>query len=111
MDIVIKAVLGGLLVGLLLTLARLGHYIVTGLLVSVPAISLYTWWWMGREHGVEPLRVAVRAAMWGAIPWVIYLGVVYTLAGRLPLWLALVFGVVAYLLVASAFLFVMESRA
>lgn len=110
MDILIKAVLGGIMIAVLLSLARLGHYVVTGLLVSVPAVSLYTWWWIGREQGTQALRVSVRAAMWSAIPWVIYLGVVYTLASRLPLWLTLVFGVVAYLLVAGVFLFVMQSR-
>lgn len=110
MDIAIKAVLGGLLIALLLSLARLGHYILTGLLVSVPVISLYTWWCIGREQGTEALRVSVRAAMWSAIPWVIYLGVVYVFAGRCPLWLSLVFGVVAYLIVASIFLLVMQAR-
>jgi len=110
MDIAIKAILGGALIALLLTLARRGHYVLAGLLVSVPAVSLYTWWWIGQEQGSQALRVAVRAAMWSAIPWVIYLAVVYALTGRAPLWLTLVLGVVTYLIVAAIFLLVMESR-
>jgi uncharacterized membrane protein (GlpM family) len=110
MDIAIKAVLGGALIALLLSLARRGHYLLTGLLVSVPAVSLYTWWWIGQEHGPQALRVAVRAAMWSAIPWVVYLAVVHALTGRFPLWLTLVFGVATYLVIASLFLLVMEAK-
>ncbi len=103
MDILIKAVIGGAMIALLLFLARLGRYVTTGLLVSVPALSLYVWWWIGREHGAQALRISVKAAMWSAIPWVVYLGVVYLLAGRLPLWSALAAGVLAWLAVAFVF--------
>jgi uncharacterized membrane protein (GlpM family) len=48
--------------------------------------------------------------MWSAIPWVVYLGVVYLLAGRLPLWATLVCGVATYLVVALVFLLVLQSR-
>jgi uncharacterized membrane protein (GlpM family) len=99
------------MIAVLLTLARLRQYVITGLLVSVPAVSLYTWWWIGREHGSEMLRVSVRAAIWGAIPWVIYLAVVYALAGRAPLWLSLAAGVLAWLVVAGIFVIVLQSRA
>jgi membrane protein GlpM len=110
-DILVKAVLGGVMIAVLLTLARLRQYVITGLLVSVPAVSLYTWWLIGREHGSEVLRVSVRAAIWGAIPWVIYLAVVYLLAGRVPLWLSLAAGVLAWLVVAGIFVIVLQSRA
>ncbi len=110
LDIVAKSVLGGLLIALLLSLARLRHYVITGLLVSIPAVSLYTWWWIGREHGTSTLRISVRAAMWSAIPWVIYLGVVYLLAGRVPLWLALAAGVLAWLIIAVIFFVALQTR-
>ena len=110
LDILVKSALGGLLIALLLSLARLRQYVITGLLVSIPAVSLYTWWWIGREHGTETLRTSVRAAMWSAIPWVIYLGVVYLLAGRVPLWLALSAGVLAWLIIAAAFAFALQTR-
>jgi uncharacterized membrane protein (GlpM family) len=109
-DIVVKAALGGAMIALLLSLARLRQYVITGLLVSVPAVSLYTWWWVGKEHGAESLRVSVRAAMWSAIPWVTYLAVVYALIGRAPLWLALAAGVLAWLVIAAAFAFVLQGR-
>ncbi len=109
-DIVLKSAMGGLLIAVLLLLARLGKHVITGLLISIPAISLYTWWWIGREHGVETLRVSVRAAMWSAIPWVLYLGVVYALAGRVPLWLALAAGVAAWLMVVALFALVLQGR-
>jgi membrane protein GlpM len=97
LDIAIKSVLGAAIIALLLSLARLRQYVLTGLIVSVPAVSLYTWWWVGREHGTDVLRISVRAAMWSSIPWVLYLGTVYVLAGRLPLWLALASGVLVWL--------------
>lgn len=67
-DILVKATLGGVMIAALLSLARLRQYVITGLLVSIPAVSLYTWWWLGREHGAASLRVSVRAAMWSASP-------------------------------------------
>jgi len=109
-DILIKAFLGGLLIAVLLTLARRGQYLITGLLISVPAVSLYTWWWIGREEGAEALRAALRAAMWSAVPWVMYLLVVYLLAGRLPLWLSLGCGVAAYLAATALFYLLLSAR-
>ena len=111
LDIVVKAALGGVLIALLLSLARLRQYVITGLLVSIPAVSLYTWWWIGKEHGAPSLRISVRAAMWSAIPWVAYLAVVYLLAGRAPLWLALAAGVIAWLVIAAAFALALQGRA
>ena len=110
MDILIKAAIGGAMIALVLFLARLGRYVTAGLLVSVPAVSLYVWWWIGREHGAQALRVSVKAAMWSAIPWVVYLGVVYLLAGRLPLWSALAAGVLAWLAVAFVFALVLHAQ-
>jgi uncharacterized membrane protein (GlpM family) len=110
-DVVVKAVLGGALIAALLTLARLRQYVITGLLVSIPLVSLYTWWLIGREHGAAALRVSVRAAMWSAIPWVIYLAVVYALAGRAPLWTALGAGVLAWLVTAAVFAVVLHHHA
>lgn len=100
-DILIKSVLGGIIIAVLLVFARLGKHVITGLLISVPAISLYTWWWVGKNDGPEKLRISLRAAMWSAIPWVIYLAVVYALAGRVPLLVALAAGVVAWLIVVA----------
>lgn len=110
LDILLKGVLGGLLIAVLLLLARLRHYVITGLLVSVPAVSLYTWWWIGREHGPASLRVSVRAAMWSAIPWVVYLAVVYLLAGRVSLWLALAAGWIAWFIIAAVFAIALHAR-
>ena len=110
LDLAMKGAAGGLLIALLLLLARGRHYVVSGLLVSMPAVSLYTWWWIGREHGASSLRMAVRAAMWGAIPWVAYLGVVYLLAGRVPIWVALAAGVLAWAILAFAFAILLPGR-
>ncbi len=63
-DILIKSALRGLLIAVLLVLARLGKHVITGLLISVPAISLYTWWWVGTRRRVRPggpRAVAARA--------------------------------------------------
>jgi uncharacterized membrane protein (GlpM family) len=109
-DILIKSALRGLLIAVLLVLARLGKHVITGLLISVPAISLYTWWWVGKSDGPEKLRISLRAAMWSAIPWVIYLAVVYALVGRVPLLLALAAGVVAWLIVVALFAVVLQGR-
>lgn len=108
MDIVVKAALGGLLIAVLLLVARGREYTISGLLVSVPAVSLYTWWWIGVEHGTAAVREAVRAAMWSAVPWVAYLGAVYLLAGKMPLWAALGLGVLTWLVLAALFAVVLR---
>ena len=109
-DIAIKSAVGGLLIAALLTLGRFRQYVVTGLLVSIPFISLYTWWWIGQEHGTTSLRIAVRAAMWSAIPWVAYLGVVYLLAGRVSLWVALAAGWFVWFILAFFFAIILQAR-
>ena len=109
-DIAIKAAIGGLLIAALLTLGRLRQYVVTGLLVSLPFISLYTWWWIGQEHGPASLRISVRAAMWSAIPWVAYLGVVYLLVGRVSLWVALAAGWFVWFILAFFFAIILQAR-
>jgi membrane protein GlpM len=104
-----KAGLGGFMIAFILALARGRHFILSGLVVSMPAVSLYTWWWIGRGHGAESLQKAVHAAMWGAIPWVMYLGVVYLLAGRLPLWATLAAGVATWFLISGVFAIVLRA--
>ena len=103
LDILVKAALGGALIATILLLARGREYTISGLLVSVPAVSLYVWWWINAEHGSAAVKEGVRAAMWSAIPWVAYLGVVYLLAGRLPMWMALALGVLTWLVITLAF--------
>jgi len=109
-DIAIKAALGGVLIAVLLSLARMRQHVITGLLVSMPVISLYAWWWIGTEQGAESLRVTVRAAIFSAIPWVAYLAVVYLLAGRAPLWLVLATGWFAWFAIALVFYAVLQAR-
>ena len=96
-DIAVKSLLGGVMIALILTLARYRQHVIAGLLVSVPTISLYTFWWISKDQGTEAMRVAIRAAMLGAGPWALYLLVAYLLAPRLPSWAALGAGVAAYL--------------
>ena len=96
-DVLVKSALGGLMIALLLSLARLRLYVLSGLLVSLPAVSLYTFWWIGREHGPEKMRVSIHAALWSAVPWALYLLVAYCLTGRVPNWAALGAGVSTYL--------------
>ncbi len=97
-DIVVKSLLGGMMIALILSLARLRLYVIAGLLVSVPTISLYTFWWISKDQGTDAMRVAIRSAMYGAGPWALYLLVAYLLSPRLPTWAALGAGVAAYLL-------------
>jgi uncharacterized membrane protein (GlpM family) len=106
-DIAIKSVLGGIMIALILTMARLRLYLISGLLVTVPAISLYTFWWIGHQHGAAAMRTAIHAALWGAFPWILYLLVAYALARRVPTWTALLCGVAAYLVANTAVYFLL----
>ena len=99
-----------MLIAVVLMVARGREYTISGLLVSVPAVSLYTWWWINAEHGSGAVKQAVRAAMWSAVPWVAYLGVVYLLAGRLPMWAALALGVLTWLVFAFGFAVVLRPQ-
>lgn len=110
LDIVAKALAGAAIIALVLALARGRHYVLAGLLVSVPAVSLYTWWWIGSEHGPIALRQSVHAAIWSAVPWLAYLCVVYLTAGRLPLWLSLALGFLTWLICAGVFSILLHAR-
>ena len=96
-DIIIKALLGGVVIALLLSLGRMKCFTEVGVLITVPTISLYTFWMIGTQYGADKMRQSVHAGIWSAIPWVIYLIVVYLLAGRVPVWKALGGGVLTYL--------------
>ncbi len=89
------------MIALLLSLARFRFYFISGLLVSVPTVSLYTFWWISKQQGAEAMRVTLRGAMLGAGPWVLYLLVAYLLAPRVPPWAALFAGVATYLVTNS----------
>jgi uncharacterized membrane protein (GlpM family) len=110
LDIVAKALAGAAIIAVLLALARGRHYVLAGLLVSIPAISLYTWWWIGTEHGPRALKQSVHAAIWSAVPWVAYLCVVYLTAGRAPLWLSLTLGFCTWLVCAVVFAALLHAR-
>ena len=103
LDILAKAGLGGILIAVILLFARGRQYVISGLLVSVPAVSLYTWWWINAQAGPAAVKEGVRAAMWSAVPWVAYLGVVYLLAGRVPMWAALGLGVLTWFVLFLVF--------
>lgn len=107
-DIAIKSILGGLMIALVLSLAKLKQFQLAGLLVSIPTISLYTFWWIGKEYGAGKMRVSIHAALWSALPWALYLLVAYLLAGRYPTWIALAGGVVTYLVTNSALLLLLR---
>ena len=100
-DILLKSVIGGVMIALLLSLARFKMYILAGLLVSLPAVSLYTFWFIGQDQGAEAMRTSIHAAIFGAGPWVLYLLTAYLLAARLPTWAALLSGVAVYLFANS----------
>lgn len=107
-DILVKSLLGGLMIALILTLARFRQYTLAGLLVSLPAVSLYTFWWIGKEHGPEKMQLAVRAALCGALPWALYLWVAHTLASRTSTSLALLAGMVTYLATNSLVYYLLQ---
>ena len=98
------------MIALLLTLARLRQRVLTGILVSMPVISLYTWWWVGTEQGTQALRTSLRAAMWSAAPWVAYLALVYLLVGRVPLWLGLGVGWLTWLALALVCMLALQPK-
>ncbi len=97
-DIIIKSALGGVVIALLLSLGRLKQFTAVGVLITVPTISLYTFWMIGTQYGADKMRQSVYAGIWSAFPWMIYLLVVYLLAGRVPVWKALAGGVLTYLI-------------
>jgi len=110
LDVLAKAGIFGVVMAMILAVARGGRYTVSGLLVSVPAVSLYTWWWINAQAGPAAVKAAVRAAMWSAVPWVAYLAVVHLLAGRVPMWAALGLGVLTWFGLFLVFATVLRGR-
>jgi len=109
-DILIKSLLGGLIIALLLSLARLRLFTEVGILITVPTISLYTFWMIGAQFGSAKMRQCVYAGIWSAFPWIAYLIVVYLLAGRMPVWKTLGAGVLVYLVLNSCVWLALRGR-
>ena len=87
--LLLRSLAGALMVALIDLLAGSRYFLLAGLAPLFPTFSLFAHYLVGVERGVEDLREVVRFGWWAMIPYALYLGVLYCLAGRTRLWGAL----------------------
>jgi membrane protein GlpM len=107
MEILTKAVLGGLIIAVIALLARTGETRVAGLIVLFPVVALVSYYFVGASEGAGRLRGIVRASILAVPVWLVFMAVVYAaLSAAVDYRLALACGLVGWLIAAGIFLLV-----
>ncbi|WP_196605418.1 GlpM family protein [Pectinatus haikarae] len=77
MDLVIKCSISVILMIIIDYISKTKNYYVTGLVLSFPGLSILAYYFMYVEHGVSKVRETIIFAMASAIPFIIFLVVLY----------------------------------
>lgn len=104
MDIAVKALGGGVLVGLVLLLARVSSERLAGLFVLFPVINLITFFFIGSEEGAETLRNVLKATLIAYPLGAVSTGTMFLLVSYVDYRAALLGGLLAWLGGAGIFL-------
>lgn len=103
-DIVVRATLGGVLIGIVLLLAKAGRTQAAGLLVLFPAVTLVSFYFVGSSEGSEELARVVKASLLASPVWFIFIGVMAITVGHVDYRVALGLATVAWLAVGGIYL-------
>ncbi|HTT70050.1 MAG TPA: GlpM family protein [Anaeromyxobacteraceae bacterium] len=89
MNLIAKAVLGGVIVLLIGLVSRSRNYYLAGLLPLFPTFALMAHYIVGTERSVSELKSTILFGMWGLVPFFLYFATLYFLVDRVRLALAL----------------------
>ncbi len=105
MDLLLKALMGAAVVVGIALLSRTSNHYIAGLLPLFPTFSLIAHYMVGMERTVGDLKATVVFGMWSMLPYLAYLLVLYVLADRLQLGMALAAASLGWLLAAGILVF------
>lgn len=103
-DIVGRSIAAGLLVGLILLLAKTGRTQVAGLLVLFPAITLISFYFVGSGQGQQELQHVVKASVLASPVWFVFIGAMYFAIGQVDYRLALAIATAAWFIAGLVYL-------
>lgn len=98
----LRALLGAAAVVLISLLSRSRNFVLAGLVPLFPMFALIAHYVVGTERSTAQLRETVLFGLWALLPYAVYLGAVYVLAGRMALAPALVVAVLLWCVAALA---------
>lgn len=94
--LIFRMLLGAAAVLLIALLSRSRNFVLAGLVPLFPTFALIAHYIVGTERGAEDLRATVVFGLWALIPYGLYLGTIYVLAGRVPIAVVLAAAVVLW---------------
>ena len=104
MSLFLKALTGALLVVLIQVCARTKLFYLAALIPLFPSFTIITHYIVGSERNSADLKETALFGVFGMIPYLIYLGTLYAVAGKMKLGWAL--GVASATWILSALLLV-----
>jgi len=72
-DLVIKCVVAGIIMGIVHYISKTDNYYIAGLVLSFPGLSILAYYFMYVEHGASKVRETISFAMVSVISFVIFL--------------------------------------
>jgi len=100
-NLLAKALVGGVMVLLIGLLSRTRNYYIAGLLPLFPTFALMAHYIVGSERGIADLKATILFGMWSVLPYLAYLASLYWLLDRLRLVPALLLALLVWGLVAA----------
>ena len=108
MELVIKAIIGGVIVVLISIISKTKHYFIAGLIPLFPTFALIAHIIVG-QNGASDLRNTVLFGMLSLIPYFFYLLSVYILSYKYPLHINLIISTIIWFLFAI-FIYLLWTR-
>lgn len=98
--------MGGITVTLVVLFAEMGRPFLSGLAIVFPAVTVISFYFIGRAAGPESVAMTARSALYtSAVVWVPYILTVIYLAPRVGVNRALLMGVAVFLVVGSIWVY------
>ena len=99
--------MGGLTVTLVVLLAEMSHPFLSGMAIVFPAVTVISFYFIGRAAGPEAVTVTARSALYtSAVVWVPYILTVIYFAPRVGVNRAILMGIGVFLAVGSLWVYI-----
>ncbi|MBI4344610.1 MAG: GlpM family protein [Euryarchaeota archaeon] len=97
---------GGLTVTLVVLMAEMGRPFLSGLVIVFPAVTVISFYFIGRAAGPESVVATAKSALYtSAVVWVPYILAVIYFAPRVGVTRALFLGIAVFLVVGSLWVY------
>jgi uncharacterized membrane protein (GlpM family) len=109
MDIIARATLSGVLVAVVLVVARSDRTQAAGLFVLFPVVTLLSYYFVGSSEGPERLAQVVKSSLLAFPIWFVFAGTTYALLPLVDFRIALTAAMAAWLIVGGVYLLLVRT--